>query len=168
MLPRAREFENEFRSDVAYSSEQLGDAHATNVAIKIELEATEEHLYKAWHSKDYYYRSKYPKWKRAVAFWNWLKFKFLDWIWGNGESALKLLYAVLAVLALIAVRDVFLRRDPSQLLDYFAAAVDAPQIFLGTLVPSGYSAGYLAVIVFFRLVAFAFLMSIVIKRFSRR
>ncbi len=87
----------------------------------------------------------------------------LDWIWGNGESAWKLLRAVLILLALIAFKDIFAHRDPSAIDSYLAAAMQAPPIFLGTLSPSYYSAGYLSAIIFCRLVAFAFMMSIVIK-----
>ena len=80
-----------------------------------------------------HYRRKYPKVKRIKAFFDWLGFKILDWIWGNGESAWKLLRTVTALLVLIALRDVFAYRDPWQVGSYLAAAVQAPQIFLGTL-----------------------------------
>ncbi|MBD2214241.1 hypothetical protein H6G27_30915 [Nostoc linckia FACHB-104] len=46
--------------------------------------------------------------------------------------------------------------------------VNAPQIFLGTLSPSNYPIPYLTFILFIRLVAFGFFMSIIIKRFNRR
>ncbi len=36
--------------------QQLGDATAVNKAMKIELDATEVHLKKAWHSNESYYR----------------------------------------------------------------------------------------------------------------
>jgi len=157
-----------FARTLRVNYQQLGDAQAANMAIHVELDATGEHLWKAWHSNVSYYRRKYPKIKRIKAFFDWLGFKILDWIWGNGESAWKLLRAVLILFALIAFKDVFAHRDPWQVGSYLAAAMRAPQIFLGTLSPSNYSAGYLSAIVFCRLVAFAFMMSIVIKRLNRR
>jgi hypothetical protein len=166
--PAPENLKMKFARTLRVNYQQLGDAQAANMAIHVELEATREHLWKAWRSNDWYYRHKYPKGKRIKAFLNWLGFKFLDWIWGNGESAWKLFRAVIILLVLIALRDVFAHRDPWQVGSYLAAAMQAPQIFLGTLSPSYYSPGYFSVIVFCRLVAFAFLMSIIIKRLNRR
>jgi len=51
--------------------QQIGDSESVNKAIKIELEATNTHLYEAWHSKANYYRkAKYPGWKRLGFFPN--------------------------------------------------------------------------------------------------
>jgi hypothetical protein len=166
--PAPENLKMKFARTLRVNYQQLGDAQAANMAIRVELDATKEHLWKAWRSNDWYYRQKYAKEKRIKAFLDWIGFKFLDWIWGNGESAWKLLRAVIILLALISLRDVFAHRDPWQVHSYLSAAMQAPQIFFGTLWPSYYSSGYLAVIVFCRLVAFAFLMSIIIKRFNRR
>lgn len=157
-----------FARTLRVNYQQLGDAQAANIAIHVELDATREHLWKAWYSNESYYRHKYSGWKRIKSLLDWIAFKLLDWIWGNGESAWKLLRAVVILLFFIALRDVFISRDPSQLVSYFAAAKEAPQIFLGTISSPNYSPGYLATIVLCRLVAFAFFMSIIIKRFNRR
>ena len=166
--PAPENLKMKFARTLRVNYQQLGDAQAANMAIHVELDATREHLWRAWRSNVSYYRHKYPKIKRIKAFFDWLGFKILDWIWGNGESAWKLLRAVVILLALIALKDVFAHRDPWQVGSYLAAGMQAPQIFLGTLSPSYYSAGYLSAIVFCRLVAFAFMMSIVIKRLNRR
>ncbi len=166
--PAAENLKMRFARTLRVNYQQLGDAPAANMAIHVELDATQEHLWKAWRSNDWYYRQKYAKGKRVKAFLDWIGFKCLDWIWGNGENAWKLLRAVIVLLALISFRDVFIHRDPWQVRSYLSAAVQAPQIFLGTTSPSYYSSGYLALIVLCRLIAFAFLMSIVLKRFNRR
>lgn len=148
--------------------QQLGDAKSANKAIRIELHATEVHLHKAWRSKESYYRQKYAGWKRAKAFIDWLDFKALDFIWGNGESTIKLIRAVLLILALIALIDVIASRDPNLLDSYTRAFAEAPQVFLGTLSPGQYPTLYLTLILLVRLVTFGFLMAIIIKRFNRR
>jgi hypothetical protein len=157
--PAPENLKMRFARTLRVNYQQLGDAQAANMAIHVELDATREHLWKAWRSNDWYYRIKYPKGKRIKAFLDWMGFKFLDWTWGNGEIVL---------LAIMTLCDAFAHRDPWLVSSYLSAARQAPQVFLGTLSPPSYSPGYLAAIVFCRLVAFAFLMAIIIKRFNRR
>lgn len=148
--------------------QQLGDAKSANKAIAVELQATEVYLHKAWHSNESYYRKKYAKWKRAKAFIDWAEFKVLDLIWGNGESALKLLRATLLCIFLMALIDVMAFGDPQHLNSYRQAFVEAPQVFLGTLSPSHYPNAYLTAILIVRLIAIGLFLSIIIKRLNRR
>ncbi len=98
----------------------------------------------------------------------WLKFKILDFIWGNGEDLLKLSRAVLIILVFIAIVDVFKFRDTNLVSSYVDAGLQAPGIFFGTIAPKGYATIYLSGIVFIRLVMIGFFMSIIIKRFNWR
>ena len=148
--------------------QHLGDAQAENQAIKIELQASEIHLHKAWQSNESYYRRKYQGWKRFTAWFEWFKFKILDLIWGNGESPLKLLRSVLFVLIFIAAIDALCFLDPQQLASYPQALFRSPQIFFGMLSPKDYPGLYSTFIFAARLVAIGVFMSIVIKRFNRR
>lgn len=157
-----------FARTLRMNYQQLGDAKSANKAISVELQATEVHLYKAWHSNESYYRKKYAGLERIKAFFEWIEFKSLDLIWGNGESTLKLFRAIASILILMSLYDVVVFKDPQFLNSYLQAFLDAPQIFLGTLSPKNYSNFYLTLIVFIRLVTFGFLMSIIIKRFNRR
>jgi hypothetical protein len=157
-----------FARGLRMNYQQLGDAASANKAMEVELQASETHLYKAWQSNESYYRKKYAGWKKFWAFVEWVEFKALDLIWGNGESAFKLLRAALFILALIALHDVLIFRDPQVLSNYMQAFFDSPQILLGTLSPEYYSSASLTVILFVRLVLFGFFMSILIKRFNRR
>lgn len=157
-----------FARGLRMNYQQLGDAASANKAMGVELSATELHLYKAWRSKESYYRSKYKGWKRVKALLEWLEFKVLDLVWGNGESAFKLIRAAIFVLAIISLYDVFMFRDPQVLGNYTHAFFESPQILLGTLTPKDYSSASLTVILFVRLVLFGFFMSILIKRFNRR
>jgi hypothetical protein len=157
-----------FARTLRMNYQQLGDASAANKAIGVELEASKEHKLKTWHSNESYYRSKYTGTKRFVAFFDWFSFRILDFIWGNGESALKLLRAIALVFAVMAVIDVMAFGDGQRIDSYIHAFWDAPQIFFGTLSPSYYWKSYLTAILLARLIAFGFLMSIIIKRFNRR
>lgn len=157
-----------FARTLRMNYQQLGDAKSANKAIEVELKATEVHLYKTWRSNESYYRKKYAGWNRFKAFIQWINFKILDFIWGNGENTWKLIRATFILFALMTIFDVFKFRDPQIIYSYIQSFLDAPQIFLGTLSPSNYSSVYLTVIFFTRLVAFGFFMSIIIKRFNRR
>ncbi|MGL6014244.1 MAG: pentapeptide repeat-containing protein [Shewanella oncorhynchi] len=148
--------------------QQLGDAKSANKAITIELQATEDHLYKAWNSKESYYRKKYKGWSRIEIFIEWIDFKVLDYIWGNGESTLKLFRTVLIALLAISICHSYVNGKSNNLNYYFESFVLSPQILLGVLSPIGYSSLFITVIVLFRLIMFGFFMSIILKRFNRR
>ena len=146
----------------------IGDAESANKAMSVELKATEEHLHKSWSANSAYYRNKYKGWSRFKAFMQWTQFKFLDFIWGNGESPLKLLRAALIIFAFMALIDIYVFSNSQRIDSYIKSLFNAPQVFLGTLSPSNYPSLYLTVILVFRLIAFGFLMSILIKRLNRR
>jgi hypothetical protein len=158
-----------FARTLRMNYQQLGDAQAVNKAIRVELQATEAHLHKAWHSNESYYRKKYAGFRRAKAFTEWTQFKVLDFLWGNGESAPKLLRAILLAILLIAFVDAIVFKDHRRLESYTQAMSDSPQIFLGTMpTPASYPRPCLAAILFVRLIVFSFLTAIIVKRFNRR
>ncbi|EAO9682848.1 hypothetical protein BKE81_19280 [Salmonella enterica] len=157
-----------FARSLRLNYQQVGDSKSANKAIAIELQATGEHLHKAWKSKESYYRKKYKRFDRFKMFGEWVEFKALDLIWGNGESALKLCRAVIVILCIIALHHVLDYGDPKLLSSYFDALVMSPQIFLGILHPPQYSASFLTIVILVRLIMFGFFMSIIIKRFNRR
>jgi len=157
-----------FARTLRMNYQQLGDATSANKAISVELQASKMHKWKAWRSNESYYRKKYAGRKRVGAFVDWTSFTILDFIWGNGESALKLLRAIVIALVAISLIDVVAFRDSQRLDSYVQAFSDAPRIFLGTLSPSRYWGTYLTAILFARLIALGFLLSIIIKRLNRR
>jgi hypothetical protein len=148
--------------------QQLGDAAAANKAMKIELQATEAHLHKASWSNESYYRRKYRGWQRVKSILEWLEFKVLDFVWGNGERPLRLCRSVLYVLIAISFFDVFQFGDPLRLDSYVRAFGTAPEVFLGIVAPTNYAKWYLTAITFVRLIAMGFFLSIIIKKFNRR
>jgi hypothetical protein len=157
-----------FARTLRMNFQQLGDAISANKAIAIELQATEVHLHKSWRSPESYYRAKYKGLGRLKVFFEWLEFKFLDLIWGNGESALKLLRTTAAVLIFITLVDAAVFNDPTLTVTFKDALIRSPQIFFGTLIPKNYPGFYSTTVLAVRLTLFALFMSTLIKRFNRR
>jgi hypothetical protein len=106
--------------------------------------------------------------KRLGAFFEWLEFVLLDAFWGNSESSVKLLRTLVFVVFAIALGDVYFLKDLLLLDSYLTAARNAPQVFLGIVQPNGFSGFVLAGIAAVRYVMLACLVSILVKRFSRR
>lgn len=166
--PGTENLKMKFARTLRVNYQQLGDASSVNKAIQVELKAAEIHLHKAWSSNESYYRKKYARWERAKVFIKWIRFKILDFIWGNGESTIKLVRSVFFVFLGMALIDVVAFRNPQLMSSYLNSLCEAPQIFLGTLTPASYPKSYLTAVLFVRLVMFGFFMSIIIKRFNRR
>jgi hypothetical protein len=146
----------------------LGDAAAVNRAIALELEATEIHLKKSWSSTESYYRKKYKGLKRWLAWWQWLSFKVMSWVWGNGESPWKLLLTTIAFMVVMVFIHLF-KASVTTFGGLWDTLGYVPQIFLGVeSSPYGYGGGYLVIILVTRLILFGFFMSILIKRANRR
>ena len=166
--PGQENLQQKFARTLRVNFHQIGNSVAANKAIKIELEAGRIHLYKAWRSREAYYRKHYPGVTRIRAFVQWLDFVLLDAFWGNGESFLKLLRTLLLVILAIALGEVYFLKDPASLNSYVEAVKNAPQVFLGVARPDGFSGLLLAGIAALRYVMLACLVSILVKRFSRR
>jgi hypothetical protein len=148
----------------------IGDPEAVNQAIAIELLATEEHLLKSWNAPEAYYRGKHRGWDRFKMFLKYVGFKLMDWVWGNGESTWKLLRALVVTTVFLAIYHVFLTHKPIGMLkSYFEAFFEVPAIFFGITTPTDlYQPWLLTIIMIVRLIFVGFLLSIIIKRFSRR
>ena len=163
-------FENlkaRFARTMRKNYQQLGDSDGVNKAISVELRATETHLLKAWQSNESYYRKKYAGAKKIKMWAKWASFKILDFIWGNGESPLKLIRTILLVLFVMALVDAFVWRSAEH-IGIVHALLSAPQILLGTHTPEALPGWYLAIVFALKIIAFGFFTSILIKRFSRR
>jgi hypothetical protein len=157
-----------FARSLRVNYQQLGEANSANKAIRVELQATKTHLFNAWFSDGSYYREKYAGLTRLKYFFNWLWFSALDFLWGNGESPIKLLRSVLLCFVAMAVYDAFQAGDPGRVQSYFHGFFRAPEVFLGTRTSTHYSYCYLTVVLASRLLAFGALLSILFKRFNRR
>jgi len=166
--PGQENLQQKFARTLRVNFHQIGDTVAANKAIKIELEANCVHLYKAWRSRESYYRKKYPGLKRIIMFVEWFEFVALNFFWGNGENPLKLLRLLAILIASIALGEVYFLRNGSVLSSYTSAFLQAPEVLLGIAKPQGFSGLVLAGIATLRYILIACLVSILIKRLSRR
>lgn len=166
--PKEENLKMRFARTLRTNFQQLGDAQAVNKAISLELRATETHLFKSWASNESYYQKKYPGIIKVAKFFQWIKFRSLDVIWGNGESILKLLRTTFILMLFISIIDTVFYRDPYNLKDFLASLDSAPAIFFGSLQKAEYPNTYAAFIVVIRLTLFSLFTAILIKRFSRR
>jgi len=156
-----------FARTLRMNYQSLGDAESVNKAMLVELAATAEHLYKSWNSNDRYYRMKYDGVKRVRAFVQWIKFRALDMVWGNGEKPVKLLYTTMVVLTVIALVDAVGYRDPRLVASYWRALCDSPSVFLGTR-SAPLSLRVITAVTFARLVLLSLFVSVLVRRFARR
>jgi hypothetical protein len=146
----------------------IGESEAVNKAIKIELKATKEHLFESWNSKKAYYRNKYKGIERVKMFSKWAYFKLQDFIWGNGESPIKLLRTGFICWFSISLIDTILFKNPNLLSDYYDSFLSTPSVIMGMIKPDSYPKLYLTFITVLRFIGFALFTSIIIKRYSRR
>lgn len=167
--PKKENLRIKFSRTLRMNYQQIGDARSVNRAILTELEAIGDFLKKSWLSEEDYYRRKYRGFKRVGQFGRWIEFKALHYIWGNGESVKNLLLSILAALFFVGLINQHYTNGLSSLITYPNSFKDAPAIFLGALkAPDPTPTILTAAIVALRLLSFAFLTAILVKRFGRR
>lgn len=157
-----------FARSLRMNYQQIGDAKAVNKAVSVELNATSIHLYKSWASNESYYKKKYPSFKKVKQFFLWIEFWVLDFVWGNGESILKLLRTLILAVLLIGIIDVFKSSDSYSLGNYYQGLSKSFGVFFGLTVETSYSILALAIISALKLILFALFTALLVKRFGRR
>ncbi|MDO8318980.1 pentapeptide repeat-containing protein [Rhodoferax sp.] len=166
--PRPENLRMRFARSLRMNYQQIGDAKAVNRAISLELEATSTYLYKSWRSRETYYKKKYPGIKAFSQFIKWLEFWILDFIWGNGESVLKLMRTLAFTVIAIAIYDTCAFGNMLNIADYWESLKRAPGAFLGVAAPQTYPLEILSFITATRYVGIALLTALLVKRFGRR
>jgi hypothetical protein len=167
--PREENLRMRFARSLRMNYSQIGDAKAVNKAISLELQATATYLFNSWKSDEIYYRKKYPGLINGVVqFVRWSEFWILDFVWGNGESILKLLRSILVSVIMIAAYDTNVHGNPLTIGFYWSSFQNAAAVFLGVLSPHYYSVTALSIIAGMRFVSIALLTALLVKRFSRR
>ncbi|WP_422138328.1 pentapeptide repeat-containing protein [Endozoicomonas sp. ALC020] len=167
--PQEENLKMHFARSLRMNYQQIGDAKAVNKAINVELEATSIYLKKSWQSKETYYTKKYPGIKNnLIQFIKWSEFSILNFIWGNGESVIKFIRFLALIILSIGIYDAVNSSNPHNLKEYWSSFLNAPSIFLGVSLPENYSNGVLTLIAGAKLISFALLTTLLIKRFSRR
>lgn len=167
--PKEENLRMRFARTLRMNYQQIGDAKAVNKAISLELEATSIYLYKSWKSDETYYRKKYIGLiSGLIQFAKWLEFRVLDFIWGNGESILKLLRSIFLCVIVIATYNSNVFGNPLNIGFYWSSLKIAPAVFLGIISPPTFTVTALSVIAGTRFVSIALLTALLVKRFSRR
>lgn len=162
-LPSQENLARDLVQELRVNFSQIGNYPAVNYASAIEVKLTGIHLYKSAYSKEAYYRSKHKGWDRVFKGYEHFKWKFLDLLWGNGESIIK---AIVTIFFLISVLStVSFNVNDSSWIDNFKAS------FLGfwgvksnIVIPA-----YISIcLVISRFVFFGLFMAILVKRLARR
>jgi len=166
--PKRENLRERFARTLRMNYQQLGDAAAVNKAMRVELEASRTHFYKCWASQEAYYRKKYTGRLWFRAFWRWTGYAIVDLVWGNGESAPRLLRFVLLILGLMTLFQAFSYGNPTLVATYWTSLLTAGEVFMGVSPPPGYPGPYVAAATLCRFIAVGLLLSILIKRFNRR
>ncbi len=83
---------------------QIGNYEGVNKAAELEVKLTGVHLYKAAYSKEGYYRTKekHSGLNRLGYVLSHGKWKFLDLLWGNGESIARVVFSSFIFVILIS------------------------------------------------------------------
>ncbi|OEE60617.1 hypothetical protein A1OK_10475 [Enterovibrio norvegicus FF-454] len=144
---------------------QVGNYEGVNKAAELEVKLTGVHLYKATYSKEAYYRTKekYSGLSRVGYFISHAKWRFLDLIWGNGESIFRVILSSFLFVFIISL----LVFTPCE-IDFNDAFFSTLYQFWGVrpeLILPKYISMFLTV---GRLIFFSLFISILIKKLAKR
>ncbi len=143
---------------------QVGDTDGVNKAISAELDATRVHLKKAAWSKEGYYRNKHKGLNRIAKVFEYCWFRFLDLVWGNGESLPKLLLTI--AIAYAAIAAFLYTQKPG--VSFATAFWNAFLAFWGTYVPATPMPFFAAITLTIRTVFSGLFVTVLVRRLSRR
>lgn len=142
---------------------QIGNYEAVNIAAAIEVQLTGNHLCNAAFSRQSYYRNKYQGWARLSHFFQYIRWKLLDLLWGNGESVLKILMISVLVMFLATLFLFFADQKP-----LMEAARLSIKTFWGIYDLSRVSNSFVVALTVARFILFGLFMAILVKRLSKR
>ncbi len=142
---------------------EIGNYAAVNKAASIEVALTGQHLYNAAYSNQSYYRAKYKGWSRVLQAARHVKWKVLEYLWGNGESLTRIVFSGVFVIVVGAA-----------ILPWWSVDLLWPDT-LGIVATAFWGIGtsplqdsYLALLTAARFILLGLFMAILIKRLSRR
>lgn len=167
--PNEENLKIKFARSLRMNYQQIGNAKAVNKAISLELDTTALYLFKSWNSKEKYYKEKYPGFLNGFfQFLKWVEFWILDFVWGNGESILKLIRSILIIILSIAIYITNFSNDNLTIGFYLSNIQAACEIFLGFNNFENFNHWFLIIITSLRFISIALLTALLVKRFSRR
>lgn len=163
-LPSEENLARDLVRSLRVNFSQIGNYDAVNKAAAIEVRLTGQHLFNAAYSKQIYYRSlpKYNGLNRMWYVWRHCRWKTLDYLWGNGESLIRVLLSGVAVILLASMALTMGSLD----INFSDALSRSFLSFWGINqeLPEGISVSLIVA----RFFLFGLFMAILVKRLSRR
>lgn len=166
--PKKTNLKLRFSRSLRVNYQSIGDARSANKAIHVELNTTAEHLKDSWRSEDEYFRKKYPGLKRLAQFFKWIEFWVLHFLWGNGESIGKLFRTIIIINLIICIYHANTSNGSPTIENYISSLKLSPAIFLGLTDYSDKISLASVLTTASRLISFALLTALLVKRFGRR
>ncbi|MBI2968385.1 MAG: pentapeptide repeat-containing protein [Bacteroidetes bacterium] len=174
-LPSHENIRRELARNLKKNFIQIGDSDGVNFFVTDELLTTKHFLRKASFSyNDTYYAHKYRGLKKLSMFFRYCKFIFFDFLWGNGESILKLTRSMVIIIILSSIsgylKDIDFKNTGSFYLYFEYLKLSAVTFFssYSNHFNFQYSEYHILMLVFSRYIAIGLFISVVTKRLSRR
>ena len=164
-LPAEENLARDFVRALRVNFTQVGNYEAVNKAALIEVNLTGTHLYKAAYSREAYYRGKekYTGIDRVKAVFSHAQWKFLDLLWGNGESLFKIFMSSVAFVILMSF-IIFMSSS-----DTFSDTISAVfYSFWGVKSDLDIARPYLMLLTVIRLLFFSLFVSVLVNRLAKR
>jgi uncharacterized protein YjbI with pentapeptide repeats len=164
-LPAEENLARDFVRNLRVNFTQVGNYEAVNKASSIEVKLTGIHLHKAAYSREAYYRGKdkYKGLGRVKAVLSHAKWKFLDLLWGNGESLFKIFMSSLAFILFVA--SIIFMTSPSSFSD---TTISVFYNFWGVKPDIDIARPYIVLLTVVRLLFFSLFVSVLVKRLAKR
>jgi len=164
-LPSEENLARDFVRALRVNFSQVGNYEAVNKAASIEVKLTGIHLHKAAYSREAYYRGKekYTGIGRAKAVFDHAQWKFLDLLWGNGESLFKIFMSSLAFVILMSF--IMFMSSSNTFSD---ATISVFYNFWGVKSDLNIAKPYLVFLTVIRLLFFSLFVSVLVKRLAKR
>lgn len=164
-LPPEENLARDFVRSLRVNFSQVGNYEAVNKAASVEVKLTGIHLYKAAYSREAYYRGKekYTGIGQFKAVCDHAKWKFLDLLWGNGESLFKIFMSSLAFLILMSF-IIFL----SSANTFSDITISVFYNFWGVESDLNIARPCIVILTAVRLLFFSLFVSVLVKRLAKR
>lgn len=162
-LPSEENLARDLVRSLRVNFSEIGNYEAVNRAASIEVSLTGQHLYKAAYSNESYYRSKYKGWQRISHAAQYLRWKALDLLWGNGESIARIVASSFLAITLVSL---FYWRESK--LSFGDAFLESLWQFWGKQYTQVIPPVYSLLLTITQFVAFGLFMAVLVKRLSRR
>ena len=171
--PREHNLLLKFATSLRINYRELGQKNNEDIATQYEIKANKAHLYDSWKSKDLYYRKKYQGLERFKKFIEWIYFELNDLIWGNGESLTRLVLSSIFLIILLSTIVTINVENNFSLNQIVINIINSLYYFIGSVdnkdISELFKNSYIQhVIVIFRTIFFGLLISILIRKYSRR